>query len=187
MHRFLGRCIIGAGALLIATTASAQGTAGPTTRPFKFGGSLGASVPIGDFGDIAADIAAMEQFAKKLAADVQEMRKLIGEEKPPANSWDFKLIPGGLVDLEFLLQYLVLREAATHPSLLAPRATPLLLEAVAAEGLLALEASVELRAAHAALLEAGLVCTLDRRARIVSGADVLATARDAVRRSARWV
>ena len=51
MHRFLGRCIIGAGALLIATTASAQGTAGPAARPFKFGGSLGASVPIGDFGD----------------------------------------------------------------------------------------------------------------------------------------
>jgi len=53
MHRFLGRCVIGAGALLIASTVSAQGTAGATGRPFKLGGSLGASVPMGDFSDIA--------------------------------------------------------------------------------------------------------------------------------------
>ena len=51
MHRFLGRFVIGASALLIAATAQAQGTAGTAGRPFKLGGSLGASVPMGDFGD----------------------------------------------------------------------------------------------------------------------------------------
>src|SRR5687768_9860722 len=50
MHRFLGRCVIGAGALLIASTVSAQGTSG-SSRPFKLGGAFGASVPLGDFGD----------------------------------------------------------------------------------------------------------------------------------------
>jgi len=50
MHRFFGRFVIGAGALMIAATAQAQGTS-PSGRPFKLGGQLGASVPMGDFGD----------------------------------------------------------------------------------------------------------------------------------------
>lgn len=45
---------------------------------------------------------------KKTAADVIEMRTLIEKEKPPRNIWDVKLIPGGLVDIEFLAQYLSL-------------------------------------------------------------------------------
>lgn len=52
MHRFLGRFVIGAGALLIAATAQAQGTSGSSSgRPFKIGGALGATIPLGDFGD----------------------------------------------------------------------------------------------------------------------------------------
>jgi opacity protein-like surface antigen len=51
MHRLLGRFVIGAGALLIAATAHAQGTSGSSGRPFKLGGALGATVPLGDFGD----------------------------------------------------------------------------------------------------------------------------------------
>jgi opacity protein-like surface antigen len=53
MHRFLGRFVIGASALLFATRVHAQGTpAGESSgRPFKLGGMLGATVPIGDFGD----------------------------------------------------------------------------------------------------------------------------------------
>ena len=53
MHRFLGRLLLGAGALLIAATATeAQGTSGSSSgRPFKLGGALGATIPLGDFGD----------------------------------------------------------------------------------------------------------------------------------------
>ena len=52
MHRFLGRFVVGAGALLIAATAQAQGTSNTTSgRPFKLGGALGATVPLGDFSD----------------------------------------------------------------------------------------------------------------------------------------
>ncbi len=57
---------------------------------------------------IIADVLAQKRDVAKIATDVAEMRKLIGEEKPPANIWDFKLIPGGLVDLEFVAQYLTL-------------------------------------------------------------------------------
>ena len=45
---------------------------------------------------------------KKIAADVTEMRALIEKEKPPRDMWDVKLIPGGLVDIEFIAQYLSL-------------------------------------------------------------------------------
>ena len=51
MHRFLGRFLVGAGALLIAATAQAQNA--DAGRPFKLGGALGASMPLGDFGDFA--------------------------------------------------------------------------------------------------------------------------------------
>jgi opacity protein-like surface antigen len=53
MHRFLGRLFLGAGALLIvATTTQAQGTSGSSSsRPFKLGGALGATIPLGDFSD----------------------------------------------------------------------------------------------------------------------------------------
>jgi opacity protein-like surface antigen len=49
MHRFFGRFVVGAGALLIAATAQAQATT--DGRPFKLGGALGATLPLGDFGD----------------------------------------------------------------------------------------------------------------------------------------
>ncbi len=57
---------------------------------------------------VIASVLSQKREVAKIAADVAEMRKLIGEEKPPANGWDFKLIPGGLVDLEFIAQYLTL-------------------------------------------------------------------------------
>lgn len=57
---------------------------------------------------IIESVLSQKRDVAKIAADVQEMRKLIGEEKPPVNGWDFKLIPGGLVDLEFIAQYLTL-------------------------------------------------------------------------------
>ena len=53
MHRLLGRFVIGAGALLIAAQANAQGSNASGGRPFKIGGALGATIPLGDFGDIA--------------------------------------------------------------------------------------------------------------------------------------
>jgi glutamate-ammonia-ligase adenylyltransferase len=52
------------------------------------------------------DVLAARPDIAKIAREVSEMRVLIGKEKPPRDIWDFKLIPGGLIDLEFLAQYL---------------------------------------------------------------------------------
>lgn len=55
----------------------------------------------------------------KLAKDIREMRDLLAKEKPPKSEWDIKMRPGGLVDLEFAAQWLVLRHGERHPSLMA--------------------------------------------------------------------
>src|SRR5262245_33075670 len=44
----------------------------------------------------------------KVAKEASEMRALIEKEKPPRDKWDLKLIPGGLIDLEFIAQYALL-------------------------------------------------------------------------------
>ncbi len=54
----------------------------------------------------------------KVAADVRDMRQRIAKEKGTEDIWDLKQVRGGLVDLEFISQYLQLVSAATHPEVL---------------------------------------------------------------------
>jgi len=48
----------------------------------------------------------------KTAVDVLEMRELMEQERPGKGVWDLKLTPGGLVDIEFVAQFLQLKHAA---------------------------------------------------------------------------
>ncbi len=57
------------------------------------------------------EILSMPRDAGKLRKDAAEMRRLIAEEKPPYGPWDLKLVPGGLIDLEFIAQVAVLSNA----------------------------------------------------------------------------
>ena len=57
---------------------------------------------------IFREVLGQKRDIAKVTADVSEMRNLIDKEKPPSDLWDFKLIPGGLVDIEFIAQYLAL-------------------------------------------------------------------------------
>src|SRR4029079_6557356 len=54
----------------------------------------------------------------KLAGDVVTMRRRMETHNRPASVWDIKQIPGGLVDVEFIAQYLMLLHAAHHPEIL---------------------------------------------------------------------
>ena len=85
------------------------------------------------------------------------------------------------MDLEFLLQCLLLRDAQADARLLVPRDTPGLLSALAAGSHLDAGTGAALLAAHAVLLDAGLRCTLDRRPRITSETEAISAARDAIR------
>ncbi|TWD46977.1 glutamate-ammonia-ligase adenylyltransferase [Agrobacterium vitis] len=55
-----------------------------------------------------AGILQMRRDKGEVATAVTEMRSLIDAEKPPKDAFDVKLIPGGLIDLEFIAQYLAL-------------------------------------------------------------------------------
>jgi glutamate-ammonia-ligase adenylyltransferase len=57
---------------------------------------------------IVREVLSADRDIAKVAHDVAEMRELIDKEKPPSGPWDLKLIPGGVIDLEFIAQYLAL-------------------------------------------------------------------------------
>jgi len=54
-----------------------------------------------------------------LRADIDKMRRSIAANHQADPPWDVKRRAGGLVDCEFVLQYLMLRHAAAEPELLA--------------------------------------------------------------------
>ena len=53
-----------------------------------------------------------------IAADVSEMRKAIAIDKGDDNMWDIKHVAGGLIDIEFIAQYLQLVHAGRMPEVL---------------------------------------------------------------------
>jgi len=62
-----------------------------------------------------AEILALPRDAAKIAREAREMRALIEQEKPPQDGWDLKLIPGGLIDLEFIAQVAMLTGQVEAP------------------------------------------------------------------------
>jgi [glutamine synthetase] adenylyltransferase / [glutamine synthetase]-adenylyl-L-tyrosine phosphorylase len=61
--------------------------------------------------------------ADGLLRDVADMRARIAREHEPGNVWNVKYCRGGLVDIEFIAQYLQLRHGHDHPSVLAGNTT----------------------------------------------------------------
>jgi [glutamine synthetase] adenylyltransferase / [glutamine synthetase]-adenylyl-L-tyrosine phosphorylase len=57
--------------------------------------------------------------AVAIAKDVVEMRRAIALEKGENDVWDLKLAAGGLVDIDFIAQYLQLVHAAQKPEILS--------------------------------------------------------------------
>ncbi|MFN3868513.1 MAG: bifunctional [glutamine synthetase] adenylyltransferase/[glutamine synthetase]-adenylyl-L-tyrosine phosphorylase [Hyphomicrobiaceae bacterium] len=71
-----------------------------------------------------------------IAADVRDMRLRIAKEKGTSDIWDLKQVRGGLVDLEFIAQYMQLIHAHRHPEVLDQN-TARALRKLATAGLLA--------------------------------------------------
>jgi glutamate-ammonia-ligase adenylyltransferase len=55
----------------------------------------------------------------KLRRDVLEMRQRVAEQFPEQNCWRLKYVRGGLMDAEFLCQYLQLRFGGQHREIFA--------------------------------------------------------------------
>ncbi len=67
---------------------------------------------------IIVDVLCTPRDPRKLANDVIEMRERIFAEKGSQHLWDIKQVRGGLIDLEFLVQYLQLVHASNVPQCL---------------------------------------------------------------------
>ncbi|MGA7261244.1 MAG: bifunctional [glutamine synthetase] adenylyltransferase/[glutamine synthetase]-adenylyl-L-tyrosine phosphorylase [Stellaceae bacterium] len=96
---------------------------------------------------------------EQLLIDVAAMRRRVAEENPRPSPWDLRNRPGGLIDLEFTIQYLLLRHAASSPEILRRRTA----EAIAAfgeAGLLPPQARHELGEAAALFRNVQTVLTL---------------------------
>jgi glutamate-ammonia-ligase adenylyltransferase len=64
------------------------------------------------------EILCLPRDPEKLAADVIEMRRRMHAGHPnPTQAFDLKHDPGGMVDIEFAVQYLVLLHSRVHPAL----------------------------------------------------------------------
>ena len=87
-------------------------------------------------------------------------------DRSDAEQIDLKQAHGGLLDIEFALQGLVLAHAAQSPGLLSTTANSGLIELCRTAGLLDTAQANCLTRAHAELLRRALFCTLDLRSRI---------------------
>ncbi len=85
--------------------------------------------------------------ASKVYGAVRSMRRLVAEEKGDSGPLDLKLAPGGLLDLDFLAQALVLAHGADFPDLAGVAGVEVLARA-AEHGLLARSESERLCAAY---------------------------------------
>ena len=67
---------------------------------------------------IIHDILRRPRDAAQTAGDIVEMRAAIAKEKGDGERWDLKYVAGGLIDIEFVAQYLQLIHADKRPEIL---------------------------------------------------------------------
>ncbi|MBI5330600.1 MAG: bifunctional [glutamate--ammonia ligase]-adenylyl-L-tyrosine phosphorylase/[glutamate--ammonia-ligase] adenylyltransferase [Betaproteobacteria bacterium] len=92
------------------------------------------------FAAIRAGVLAQARDGAKLAAEVREMRRKMHDGHANASGlFDLKHDAGGLVDVEFAVQYLVLAHAALHPEMSANAGNIALLGRAGGLGLIAPE------------------------------------------------
>jgi glutamate-ammonia-ligase adenylyltransferase len=96
--------------------------------------------------DVIAHTLRKPRDVELIAGDVVEMRGAVAMEKGDANRWDLKYAAGGLVDIEFIAQYLQLVHADAKPGIL-DTSTARVLDKARTLGLLSLEDADVLRPA----------------------------------------
>jgi glutamate-ammonia-ligase adenylyltransferase len=96
--------------------------------------------------DVIREVLTRSRDRAVIASDVAEMRHAIALEKGEADIWDLKYAAGGMIDIEFIAQYLQLVHAAAHPEILDV-GTPQVLDHAARLGVLPAAAAEVLRPA----------------------------------------
>jgi glutamate-ammonia-ligase adenylyltransferase len=75
---------------------------------------------------VIRDVLTHERDSGLIAGDVVEMRAAIAKEKGDGDRWDIKHAAGGLIDIEFIAQYLQLVHAHREPGILDTSTTRVL-------------------------------------------------------------
>lgn len=122
------------------------------------------------FRQLRAEVLSREQDPAVLRAGIVDMRSRWRAERDRSaqNTFDIKQGLGGIVDIEFLLQAVVLEHGRRHPALLVPSNSAELIAAATQAGVFTSAQGVALEAAHALLLRRALGCTLDVRSRVLT-------------------
>jgi glutamate-ammonia-ligase adenylyltransferase len=98
------------------------------------------------FEGVICDIMGRPRDPALIAGDVVEMRAAIAKEKGDSERWDLKYVAGGLIDIEFIAQYLQLVHAEALPDIL-DTSTGRVLDKARALGVLPVEDAEVLRPA----------------------------------------
>jgi glutamate-ammonia-ligase adenylyltransferase len=117
-----------------------------------------------------------------LRSEVRQMRERMREalDKSRPGEWDLKQSTGGIADIEFMVQYLVLRHAHAYPALLRWTDNIRLLDTLGSLGLLPTDAATDLSMAYRALRQRAHVLSLQQVPSVV-GETELASERATVR------
>jgi glutamate-ammonia-ligase adenylyltransferase len=94
------------------------------------------------------DVLTTRRDRRKVANDVLEMRARIEKEKGTLDIWDIKNVSGGLVDLEFIAQFLQIVSAHEHPEVLDQNTATAFEKLSGASLLEPADAQILIRAAH---------------------------------------
>ncbi|HET8900101.1 MAG TPA: bifunctional [glutamate--ammonia ligase]-adenylyl-L-tyrosine phosphorylase/[glutamate--ammonia-ligase] adenylyltransferase, partial [Rhodanobacteraceae bacterium] len=152
-------------------------------------GVAGDSKLLQEFASARTALLCRPREAAQVRHQVIDMRQRWRKERDRSTPalFDLKQGSGGLLDLDFLLQGLVLIHAAERPALTAGQGATAWLSACRDADLFDSTRHAQLAAAHATLLRASLSCTLDGRPRLAphnadlthASASILAAARGA--------
>ncbi|HEX5305129.1 MAG TPA: glutamine-synthetase adenylyltransferase, partial [Dyella sp.] len=121
-----------------------------------------------ELGALRREILGVARERAAVLAEVSSMRRRWRAERDRSDElrFDLKQGAGGLLDIEFALQGLVLAAAVAHPALLEVTSNAGLIDACRETGLLDAAQADTFTAVHAELLQRALTCTLDLRSRI---------------------
>jgi glutamate-ammonia-ligase adenylyltransferase len=101
-------------------------------------------------GRVAKEIGALlraRRDAAKLVADVRDMRERVARQHGDKDPWDLKHARGGQLDIEFAVQFLLLRHAARMPEILETN-VPAAIARLSEAGVLDQNSAARLASAH---------------------------------------
>jgi [glutamine synthetase] adenylyltransferase / [glutamine synthetase]-adenylyl-L-tyrosine phosphorylase len=102
------------------------------------------------FRQIRQEVLSRFRHRERLRQEVADMRERLRKERDSGKNdhFDLKQGKGGLIDIEFLVQYLVLRHARQHPSLMRWPDNVRLIRSLAAVGIIEYDTASALRRAY---------------------------------------